>query len=150
MKRDTFPRRLIRGAEAGIAGTFAIQEAMALQKNLHAAATPPMRQEPADFLLDHVPVPIPKMIRPYAKKAAQLGYGVAFGVLYSAVRKRPRNVMLEGALLGLVTWATGYLGWLPAVHILPAPKRQSAAQLSGPIATHLVYGIATVAAYSKV
>ena len=149
MKHNSLFLRLARGAGAGIAGTLAIQNAMKAQKKFLPATTPPMRQDPADFLLDHLPIEIPKKAEPLVKKAMQLGYGITFGTLYSALRKRPRNVILEGALLGLGTWAAGYLGWLPKAGLLPKMKKQSVAQIGGPIATHLVFGIATVSAYSR-
>ena len=149
MKHDSLFLRIVRGAGAGIAGTIAIQNAMKLQARLLPATLPPYREEPADFMIEHSPIEIPEKAEPLVKKAIQLGYGVTFGALYGALRKRPRNVMLEGALLGLGAWATGYLGWLPKTGLLPAPKEQSIAQISGPIATHLVFGIATVGAYAK-
>ncbi|PYQ29400.1 MAG: hypothetical protein DMF56_10550 [Acidobacteria bacterium] len=149
MKHDSLFLRLVRGAGAGIAGTFAIQNAMKVQGKLLPATKPPMRQDPADFMLEHAPIDIPEKAVPVAKKVMQLGYGITFGALYGALRKRPHNVMLEGALLGLGTWAAGYLGWLPKAGLLPSPKEQSAAQISGPIATHLVFGLATVGAYSR-
>jgi hypothetical protein len=149
MKHDSLLLRLVRGAGAGIAGTFAIQNAMKAQRKLLPATTPPMRQDPADFMLEHMPIEIPEKAEPLAKKAMQLGYGITFGTLYGARRKHPRNVMLEGTLLGLGTWAIGYLGWLPKTGLLPSPKEQTPAQISGPIATHLVFGIATVGAYAR-
>ena len=52
-----------------------------------------------------------------------------------------------GAVLGLVTWAVGYLGWLPATGLMPPVTQQEPARVAGPVATHLGYGIATAAAY---
>jgi len=149
MNRDSLFLRIVRGAGAGIAGTLAIQSAMKVQGKLLPSTTAPLRQDPADFLVEHLPIAIPEKAEPLAKNVMKLGYGITFGALYGALRKRPRNVMLEGALLGLGTWATGYLGWLPKTGLLPAPKEQTPAQISGPIATHLVFGIATVGAYSR-
>jgi hypothetical protein len=147
MNRDTLLSRLVLGAGAGLAGTMAIQTAMKTQQKLVPAATAPVRQDPAEFMLSRIPMP--DKMRPLALKATHLGYGMTFGALYAALRRRPRNVMLEGALLGVATWAVGYLGWLPATRLTPKPQHQSKPQLAGPIATHVVYGITTVAAYSR-
>lgn len=149
MKRDSLFPRLVRGAGAGIAGTLAIQNAMKVQRKFLPSTTPPMRQDPADFMLEHSPIEIPEKAEPVVKKMMQLGYGIAVGALYGALRKHPRNVLLEGTLLGLGTWAAGYLGWLPKAGLLPALKEQTLAQISGPIATHLVFGIATASAYAR-
>jgi hypothetical protein len=80
-----------------------------------------------------------------AVQALHLGYGTTFGVLYGMLRPRGGNLLVDGLALGLVTWAAGFLGWLPATGLLPPPNRQRPAQLLGPILEHAVYGIATVA-----
>ena len=69
------------------------------------------------------------------------------GALYSALRPRPSNVLVDGAALGLGVWAVGYLGWLPALGLMPPIQRQETEQVAGPIVQHLIFGIATVAAY---
>ncbi|HEX9372389.1 MAG TPA: hypothetical protein VF897_15350 [Roseiflexaceae bacterium] len=76
-----------------------------------------------------------------------LGYGATAGAIYAALRPRFGNLLLDGALLGLATWAIGYLGWLPASGLLPPVQEQAAEQVAAPIAQHLVFGLATVAAY---
>jgi hypothetical protein len=44
--------------------------------------------------------------------------------------------------------AAGYLGWLPALGLMPPVWEQEAPQAVVPAAEHLVYGVVTVAAYN--
>ncbi len=55
--------------------------------------------------------------------------------------------LVAGTVLGLATWAVGYLGWLPATGLMPPVTRQEPARVAGPIATHVGYGIATAATH---
>ena len=89
---------------------------------------------------------VPPQAKAAAEKGLQLGYGATFGMLYG-LAAREGSPLLAGAVLGLVTWAVGYLGWLPATGLMPPVTRQEPARVAGPIATHLGYGIATAAAY---
>lgn len=57
------------------------------------------------------------------------------------------DVVVEGAALGLAVWAIGYLGWLPAVGLMPPVTRQRPAQVAAPILNHVVYGLVTAGAY---
>jgi hypothetical protein len=55
--------------------------------------------------------------------------------------------LADGVILGVATWATGYLGWLPAAGLMPPVWQQTAPQAIAPIAEHALYGITTVATY---
>jgi len=44
----------------------------------------------------------------------------------------------------VVTWATGYLGWLPATGLMPPVTKQQRPQVMMPILHHIVFGIAAV------
>lgn len=155
---DNVVTRVVAGAAAGIAGTLALQGAMNAQKKFAPDSMPPMRQDPAEFILEQLKRwidrrrrdAIPENLERLLGKSLHLGYGITFGESYAAVRgKTPRGVLSDGVLLGLVVWAAGYLGWLPAAGISPKPWELTPRQLAGPIATHIVYGIATVTAYHQ-
>jgi hypothetical protein len=48
-----------------------------------------------------------------------------------------------GAAFGLLVYAAGYAGWLPAFGILPPPHRRPVGRNGLLIAAHLVWGTAT-------
>src|SRR5205085_12487971 len=96
--------------------------------------------DPGEFMLEQIeralPMKvqqrIPDNVEQVAVKSLHLGYGMTFGALYGVLRKRPGNVVIDGAALGLVTWAAGYLGWLPATGLMPAVTRQRPRQVITP------------------
>jgi hypothetical protein len=116
---------------------------------------PPLRQNPGEFLIESAESALPNRIRQqipgWAETAAAQGigfdYGVAFGALYGALRPSGGPVLVDGLVLGLGTWATGYLGWLPALGLMPPVYRQEPLQVFGTVARHAAYGVATVAVY---
>ena len=72
---------------------------------------------------------------------AHLGYGAATASLYPAItRPLPFPAVLRGMLFALLIWAGSYLGWLPALDILPSAAQQPARRNTIMILSHLVWG----------
>jgi hypothetical protein len=154
MAGATLPVRLVAGAAAGLAGTFVLQALLAGSRRWVPATLPPIRQDPAQFMVERAESALPAARRAQvpttgktaAEKGLHLGYGATFGMLYG-LAVGERDPLLTGALLGLATWAVGYLGWLPATGLMPPVHRQEPARVAGPIATHVGFGIATASAF---
>ncbi len=152
-------RKLIReialGAAAGAGATLFMQGVMTSRKKLVPDSTPPMRRDPADFMVEKAkstlsqPVRerIPQSLDKAAKKVLPLGYGITSGALYGALRPRGGAIAFEGALLGVAVWAAGYLGWLPAAELMPPVSEHTPRQAVVPIIEHVLFGIAVVSAY---
>jgi hypothetical protein len=153
--RNDILRRAALGAAGGLAGTLALQALMAATGRVLPQAQPSIREDPGQFMIDRaeslLPEParerIPDAAEQAAAKALGIGYGLAFGALYGALRPAGGSPLIDGAVLGAACWAAGYLGWLPALGLMPPVWKQEPAQAIGPAAEHLVYGIATVGAY---
>lgn len=71
-------------------------------------------------------------------------FGAAAGALYSLIAKRPaasrEAAVARGCAYGLAVWTISYLGWLPALGILPSAARQQKSRNVLMIAVHLVWG----------
>ena len=142
-------RRLALGAAGGFVGTLVIQSLLRASMKWLPSTVPPMRGDPGEFMVhkaeealpDTVREHIPQAVETIAGKALGIGYGVAFGALYGAVRPRGGNVLTDGIVLGLTCWAAGYLGWLPAIEAMPPVWEQKPAQVLGPVVEHLAYGV---------
>jgi len=147
--------RAAMGAAGGLAGTVAIQGLMGASQRWLPEALPPVREEPGQFMVEQAERALPPSIRrrvpdtaeQVAAKALGLGYGLTFGALYALARPRGGPTLRDGVVLGAACWAAGYLGWLPAMGLMPPVWRQRAPQAIGPAVEHLVYGVATVATY---
>jgi hypothetical protein len=114
-----------------------------------------MRQDPGEFMVQRLEASLPESVasripRPVEVAAARsmaVGYGLAAGAAYGLLRTDGRNVVADGVVLGIVTWAAGYAGWLPALGLTPRLREQSAPQALGPLVLHIVFGAVTAVAY---
>jgi len=157
MTRHDTVRRLVAGAGAGLAGSALIQGLQVGGQKLMPREMPPVRREPGEYMVEkgeellppETREKIPETLEKAAAKALGLGYGTTFALLFAASRPRVQNLFIEGSVLGLVTWAAGYLGWLPATRLMPPVTRQKPGQVAGGIASHIVFGIATAALYRR-
>lgn len=79
-------------------------------------------------------------------------YGASVGAIYGMLSPRvgaARAPLLSGMGYGLAVWAGSYLGWLPALKILPSATRESIGRNIVMIAAHLVWGAALGALCSR-
>jgi hypothetical protein len=147
--------RLALGALAGLAGTMALQAVRAANQKLIPASSPPIKKDPGEFMVKQAEkaLPrstrrrIPKKLEAVGAKFLALGYGMTFGALYAVSRPKTRLILVEGTMLGVVTWAAGYLGWLPALGLMKPVWKHKPAQVAMPVAEHALFGVATVAGY---
>lgn len=138
---------LARGAVAGLAATLPMTAAMLLMRRglpwTERGPLPP--REITEEVADRAGVGglLGESGRDALTTAAHFGYGAAAGALYGPLS---RSLPVPGAALGpaygLAVWAGGYLGWLPALGILPPATEDSPRRSALMIAAHLVWGLA--------
>jgi len=156
MKNDGIWTKIALGAAAGLAGTLVIQGLQTANQKWAPKAQAPIRMHPGKFMIDKVKNVLPESaansISPGVEKTLMnllpVGYGSTGAALYTALRSDP-HVVLDGAALGAAVWAAGYLGWLPAFGLMPPVKEHTPAQIASSVGQHVLYGIATVAAFKK-
>ncbi|HEV2149032.1 MAG TPA: hypothetical protein VGR37_16620 [Longimicrobiaceae bacterium] len=149
--------RLVRGAAAGLAGTLVLQALRTASEKAAPSTMPPIRQDPGEYLVDRVEQALPGGVRAHvpalaetvAAKGLAAGYGITAGAVYGLVRPRGGDVLVDGVAVGLGTWAAGYLGWLPALGLMPPVSEQDAPEALGPMVRHALFGIAVVAAFNQ-
>jgi hypothetical protein len=148
-------QRIVLGAAGGFVGTLAIQALLTASQKWLPNTVSPIRQDPGEFMVETgkeaLPTPvrqrIPQMVERGAARALAIGYGLTLGGLYALLRPQGSSLLVNGVILGIATWAAGYLGWLPALGLMPPVWQQKAPQAIAPIAEHALYGMATVATY---
>ncbi len=64
--------------------------------------------------------------------------GAMFGVIVHKIARLPR--WLGGIVFGLLVWGISYMGWVPALGILPPPWNQRPRHGSMPLVAHVIYG----------
>ena len=67
------------------------------------------------------------------------GAGLAFGLLPD---ERSLPPVAKGVAFGLAVWSGSYLGWLPAVGLMPPATRHPPGRVALMIAAHVVWGAA--------
>jgi hypothetical protein len=143
------------GVAAGVAATFLLQGIRTTEQKLLPETMPPIREDPGEFMVEQAEEllseetreQLPTVVETVAAKSLALGYGMTAGAIYGALRPRAGNLLVDGTVLGLGVWAVGYLGWLPALGLMPPLQQQETEQVAGPIVQHVIFGVATVATY---
>jgi uncharacterized membrane protein len=137
-----------RGVAAVAVGTAAMTSA---QHWLYGITGGEESQAPAlagERILGALGVKVKKEQRPALGVAMHVlhgtSWGLPFGVLFGRGADPPGPA--KGLAFGFGVWAAS-LAELPALGVAPPPWKQSPAALGQDLAFHLVYGIATAAAY---
>ena len=136
---------IIRGLAAGCVGTAVMTIAMeAMFHRLprrEQAPLPPRQLTMA--MADRVGLArhLDERQRLSVALAAHFAYGSVVGALYGPLmRGVPGASVFKGSLFGLGVWGVSYLGWIPALRLLPSathwPHRRNALMLI----THFVWG----------
>ena len=150
---------LQHGAVAGVIGTAAMT---ALGMKPGAARWLPESMLPEEFL----PLRITRWVeqktrlRSCIEKARgeaaltsvfHLSYGALAGAGYGLLRSRLDRLpsWLAGGGYGLILWAAGYEGWIPASGIQPPTTRKPRRKWTVPVGSHLIFGLATALAFEK-
>jgi hypothetical protein len=155
MCKDDFGKRLLLGALAGLAGTLLMEGVRAASQKAAPDAEAPIHDDPGKAVVKTTEQVLPGIIRrniprkaeEVAAKSLGLGYGMTFGALYAVMHPRGGAPVRDGVALGLLNWAVGFLGWLPASGLMPPVWEHERKQIAMPMAQHAFYGAATVAAY---
>jgi putative membrane protein len=150
-------KRLTLGAAAGFAGTLALQGLRTGSQKWLPATMMAMRKDPGEFMVEQAKSALPTATRAQLPALAEtaaarflaVGYGLTAGVLYAALRPGGGSPIVDGIALGLVVWAAGYLGWLPALKLAPPVTEQPIAASAGTALRHALFGVVTVAAYRR-
>lgn len=78
-----------------------------------------------------------------ATLVSHFSYGAATGALYPLLAERVRTrTRITGPAFGVAIWALSYLGWVPALRILPPATRHPMRRNLLMIAAHVVWGAA--------
>jgi uncharacterized membrane protein YagU involved in acid resistance len=73
---------------------------------------------------------------------SHFSYGALFGAVYALYEQSlSLHASLKGALQGIAVWVGSYLGWLPALGILPPATRHPWRRNLLMIAAHVVWGV---------
>ena len=142
----------LAGVIGGVLGSTAIGMFMEKQKALpDPLHTPALSENPAEHMLKKgerlLGKQVPPEHRALAGQVLHYAYGTLGPTLLGLIARKARlnrsvgRTVAVGAGLGLLVWAAGYLGWLPATRIAQPIERQGASHVATAIAGHAAYGV---------
>jgi hypothetical protein len=142
---------LAAGTAGGALGTLLMQTGIRHGDKLPEAAQPPqLSQDPGQFMVERaeekVGRALPKDVEQTAARALHWAYGTGFGAalgfLAPYIRARRFGRALgAGAGLGVLVWAVGYLGWLPASGLTRPVHRERPGGTATSLLSHVLYGM---------
>ena len=145
------PRTLLLGAGAGAIATLAMSGLMyAAQRVGLLGRAPPRRIVEHTLARLGLRGKVPPSARKSLSAALHLAFGASQGALYAlgqellTLRKRGPAApsALSGVPFALAVWAASYMGWIPALGILPKPSRDRPGRPTSMVLAHIVYGAA--------
>jgi putative membrane protein len=77
-----------------------------------------------------------------ASVLSHFGYGALTGSMYALIEpKIPLGSSVKGGIAGVLVWVLSYLGWVPALRILPPATEHPWRRNLMMILAHLVWGV---------
>jgi len=144
----------LAGAVGGALGTVVLRQLTQASQRLPEPLRPPdLEEDPGEHITWRAEMramhPLPQATHARVGQGLHWAYGMlwptALALALHRARMRPLPLALGvGAALGALVWAVGYLGWLPATHLLEARmKRRVGRQLTA-LTEHVAYGVASM------
>jgi hypothetical protein len=144
--------KLIRMAAVAVGGavaTYLMQKAMGVSHKIPEKVRPPApNQDPGHFMVGKAEKVVGTLSPKMHNRAAhglQWAYGLTgplvLGALSGALTlDKIGKTLAAGAVMGAITWATGYIGWLPATGLTAPVHRVPIAKSASGLVSHVAYG----------
>lgn len=133
--------RALAGAFAGTVATLTMSGTMAGAHRAHLLGEPPPRKITRAAMRKVAPrVARDPLALDAASIAMHVGFGAGMGALYAVLARGRRPSTTSGVLFGTAVWAVSYMGWVPAMHIMPEPSNDRAGRPTSMLVSHWIYG----------
>jgi uncharacterized membrane protein YagU involved in acid resistance len=133
-------KSLIRGATAGTVATALMSAVMLAARRLGITGELPPEKITSKLLRRHG-------VRPDAKQqdaiatGLHFAFGAAAGGAFGVIARRvPVPSVPLGIAYGTAIWGVSYMGWLPAVGLMPRADHDQRGRQAVMLAGHLVFG----------
>jgi hypothetical protein len=138
----TMTEAVTRGSAAGVAATVAMSAVMLAAQKLGLEGEQPP-EAIVEAALDAADVDRSERTENALATLAHLGFGASCGAVYALLRRwlrTPGPPVGHGVGFGLGVYAASYQGWIPALGILPPPRRDRSDRQVSMALAHVVYG----------
>jgi hypothetical protein len=135
-------RSLIRGAVAGTAATGLISALMLGARRVGITGQLPP-EKITSKLLNRAGVDRSSEQQDALATLLHFGFGAGAGAVFGPIARRlPVPSVPLGLAYGSAIWGVSYMGWAPALGLMPHAKRDRRGRQAVMLAGHLVYGAA--------
>jgi uncharacterized membrane protein YagU involved in acid resistance len=142
MPRQEWGARAGEGALSGALATAAMSLFMAAARRAHWLGTPPPKKL-TDRLLRRLRVPTRSHHRWAMTAVNHLAFGAVAGMPFALLSRRLESQaarLAAGGIYGVAVWAAMYQGVLPALGLMPDPRRDRPGRPVSMAIAHLIYG----------
>ncbi len=143
----------LKGALAGLIGGAVMMMAMKAEQKVLLPEGQQMEPPPkklVETLAENQGIELSDTQSMAAGMGVHMGYSAVWGAVFGVVQNRlhPPD-LLRGLLLGGLVYAADFPEWglLPQMGVLPPPSQQPIEKAAIPAGAHLVFGLATAAAF---
>ena len=133
---------VLKGAAAGAVATIGMSGLMAVGRATGWLGRMPPEKITARAL-DALHVSRSREGQDALATVLHLAFGAGAGALFEPLRRAARVPVpapLLGAAFGTLVWGVSYAGWIPALGIMPPPRRDRPGRPAVMLAAHWVYG----------
>jgi len=130
--------RLVRGALSGAAATVTMSAVMLAGQQAGLMPAQPPKHIVRGLLPGSKRRPKPG--EGVLAALAHLGFGVASGMAFALLSRRPDRRVATGVGYALLIWAVSYEGWAPRLSVLPPIRHDLPTRPAVMAAGHIVYG----------
>ena len=124
----------MRGATAGLVATGAMSSFMVAAERLGI-----MPGQPPRMIIDRLAPGLRDDVADAAALLSHGAYGAAAGAAF-ALLAGDRRSTAWGVAYGVLVWAGGYEGWVPALGVLPPAHRDRPSRVAVMVTAHVVFG----------
>lgn len=144
--------RTAAGALGGALATAVMSGVMALGAKSHLLGEPPPRKL-VRRTMQRLGAHPSRQTQNVTAWLSHFAFGMGMGALYALFPRQEQRAHYKqsaarGALFGMGVWTTSYVGWAPALGLMPRPSEDRPGRPTTMIVAHLVYGAVLGAAYS--
>jgi hypothetical protein len=144
MTHAALPSLILRGAAAGALATVPMSLTMLAAKRAGwMGKLPP--EKITQSALNAADLPVDRQERKLLSLIAHFGYGVGCGSLFALLlgnRSSSPSAPLLGTAFATLVWAGSYVGWVPALGIMPTATRDRPGRPESMLVSHWVFGAA--------
>ena len=130
---------MLYGATAGTVATLPMSLLMlSAQKMGLMGKQPP--EKITEAALDAVDEPVQEPVEDLLSVVNHFAFGAVAGGLYGGLRRDQMSQIAQGMVFGTGVWSVSYMGWVPALGIMPPATRDRDGRPESMFAAHLVFG----------